>query len=523
MTQSILLEVPGAILLENSDYITGAYTSSVFLYRELIKSHAHCTIFILSDCKADAFELFRNTQFPDFHFVLLSYDTMASYIHKDHQPSFAFLSDLGMERLMAFRNQHQLVFPIVGLMHSLGMPQHFDTLKKVLQASTSLDCLICPSQSAMQTVKAYSKLTRIPIPLALTVVPFGIQLEKFKKSQKKVDLKAALNIPYDAVVLLHLSRFNPSTKMDVMPLLEMMPQILEACPEAYLLMVGQPHATDYVAQLKHCISQGVCKDRIQVITEPDVAHVEKYYRASDIFVSFSDGVGETFGLTILEAMASELPVVISDWNGYKELIEEGVQGYKIPTYRVSSPVIDQKVGYTGVVTLGDTLGQSVAIDFEWAQDCLIKLLQNTVLRSAIAKNGIEHVYTYFNAQRMVAGYLACFEKVKAKAKKVSRVKYPAQSIPCFTQLFRHFSTQHLTVKTRFFLSDRGQRVLNKQETLKAFEAHLTRYAFLPHVLHGCKKHPATAFSIGKQHQKDPELILLSCLYAMKHGLLKIRR
>src|SRR5205823_2325869 len=36
-------------------------------------------------------------------------------------------------------------------------------------------------------------------------------------------------------------------------------------------------------------------------------------------------------LTITEALASGLPVVISDWNGHKDLVEHGIHGFKAST------------------------------------------------------------------------------------------------------------------------------------------------------------------------------------------------
>ena len=43
--------------------------------------------------------------------------------------------------------------------------------------------------------------------------------------------------------------------------------------------------------------------------------------AANIFISLSDNIQETFGLTVIEAMAAELPCIVSDWNGYKDLIK----------------------------------------------------------------------------------------------------------------------------------------------------------------------------------------------------------
>ena len=52
--------------------------------------------------------------------------------------------------------------------------------------------------------------------------------------------------------------------------------------------------------------------------------------AADLFCSPADNLQETFGLSVLEAMASSLPVVASDWNGYRDLVLHGHTGWLVP-------------------------------------------------------------------------------------------------------------------------------------------------------------------------------------------------
>lgn len=58
------------------------------------------------------------------------------------------------------------------------------------------------------------------------------------------------------------------------------------------------------------------------------------WKVADGFTSLSDNIQETFGLVVVEAMASGLPVVASDWNGYRDLVVPGETGWLVPTCMV---------------------------------------------------------------------------------------------------------------------------------------------------------------------------------------------
>jgi len=65
-----------------------------------------------------------------------------------------------------------------------------------------------------------------------------------------------------------------------------------------------------------------------VFAGPQAEGVEAFYLASDLFMMLS--AFDTFGMVVLEAMASRLPVIVSANVGAKDLVEEGVSGFILP-------------------------------------------------------------------------------------------------------------------------------------------------------------------------------------------------
>ena len=106
-------------------------------------------------------------------------------------------------------------------------------------------------------------------------------------------------------------------------LLEAWPLVLEACPSAYLLIVGEGSRLDALHEIAreqgiehHVVFTGRRDDIPAVTAAFDVAVLPSYREAQ--------------GLTILEAMALSRPVVASRVGGIPEMIEDGVTGLLVP-------------------------------------------------------------------------------------------------------------------------------------------------------------------------------------------------
>ncbi len=70
-------------------------------------------------------------------------------------------------------------------------------------------------------------------------------------------------------------------------------------------------------------------DNLQII--PRQNDVAPFYNEASIVLNLSDKrrFVETFGLTALEAMSAGLPVIVPTKGGIAEMVEDGVNGYKI--------------------------------------------------------------------------------------------------------------------------------------------------------------------------------------------------
>ena len=104
--------------------------------------------------------------------------------------------------------------------------------------------------------------------------------------------------------------------------------IKEKYPSAKLLFVGPIEKEETIEpQLLEYFKE--CDD---IIKTDRVNHVEKYTSAMDVFVlpSYREG----FGMSVIEASAMGVPVVVTKYPGPSSAMEEGVSGYSVPVKSV---------------------------------------------------------------------------------------------------------------------------------------------------------------------------------------------
>ena len=155
-----------------------------------------------------------------------------------------------------------------------------------------------------------------------------------------------------------LAALNPYKGPDV--LLKAMPKIIKKVPDAKLVLVGSGRERGTLGMLSKKLGideyvkfAGFVKEHLKPL----------YYKSADVFVlpSFT----EAFPIVLLEASASGLPMVVSDLETFKCIIEEG---------------------YNGIVTKrGDEKNLA---------DAVIYLLENKNIKERMGKNARNKVEDY---------------------------------------------------------------------------------------------------------------------------------
>lgn len=138
--------------------------------------------------------------------------------------------------------------------------------------------------------------------------------------------------------------------------------------------------------------------------------------AADIFLSLADNVQESFGLGALEAMAAGLPCIVSDWNGYRDTVRDGVDGYRIPTVMPGAGAgLDLAQRHDDGADSHDLysahVSQAVALDGTALAQACARLADDAALRRTLGANGRQHVRAEFDWPVVFGRYRALWREL----------------------------------------------------------------------------------------------------------------
>lgn len=207
--------------------------------------------------------------------------------------------------------------PKVGTHHSFRDSHAFaDTVFRLFRgvfddAMMKVDQHLAVSPSAEAIIHRYYPQTKA------LIVPNGIDTERFSTAIAPWDKKdSALNI-------LFVGRMDP--RKGAKYLFAALPELEKRLENYRITVVGTGWMQKYYdAQIPLTL-----RHRVVFTGYATPEDVPRYYRSADIYCSPATG-NESFGIVLLEAMACGTPVVASDIDGYRWVVEPGVEGLLVP-------------------------------------------------------------------------------------------------------------------------------------------------------------------------------------------------
>jgi glycosyltransferase involved in cell wall biosynthesis len=160
-------------------------------------------------------------------------------------------------------------------------------------------------------------------PDRLIVLYNGIDLAPFEAvaPEARARVRAELAIPRTAPVMVTVAVLRPPKGIATM--IEAMPAVLRAHPEARYLVVGDGETRDELEALarRHAVAE-------RVVFAGARTDIPDILAAADAFVLPS--LNEALPTVLVEAMAAAKPIIASSTGGIPEMVEPGVNGVLVP-------------------------------------------------------------------------------------------------------------------------------------------------------------------------------------------------
>lgn len=160
-------------------------------------------------------------------------------------------------------------------------------------------------------------------PDRLATIPNAIAIDQYDPTLSGAAVREEFGIPQQSPVIVLAGRLNPWKGQE--ELIRAAAIIRYQRPDIRFLLAGNEDVAGYKATLERLISEYQVGDQVRLIGyRNDLTHI---LAAADLCVLPSHG--ETFGLTVAEAMALERPVVATRVGGIPEFVIDGETGILI--------------------------------------------------------------------------------------------------------------------------------------------------------------------------------------------------
>jgi glycosyltransferase involved in cell wall biosynthesis len=370
--------------------------------------------------------------------------------------------------------------PVTFTHHTLSYAElaHEWLLPLLLADSRPCDSVICTSRASRESLRRLlmrvsegfqrSVGCQLEFNGRLDVIPLGVDTDLFRP-RDQADARRQLGLPAEPLIILWFGRFSLFDKMDLLPLLRVMKKLVTANPnrKLLLLLAGTERAGYATTVQRYAQTLGIAGQVMVRKNFPsDFRHL--LYSAADIFVSPVDNIQETFGITPVEALACGIPQVVSDWDGYRDTVVHGQTGILVPTTWTRC---DSDLAESAPLTPWEfdhlRMAQSVAVDLEFLQTALQKLIDHDELRQQMARNSRERAVAQFSWPAVIRKYEELWAELRTLAgnQPFEAARRTAYLHAAYFDCFSPYATRCIDESARIRLTDDGKQLMQGREPL----------------------------------------------------------
>lgn len=265
-----------------------------------------------------------------------AFGTAALRLLRSHLHSEVVHANFFMSGLVGLRLQRQLDLPLVQTFHALGAVRRLhqqeadrfpaERIAIEQRIACEADCVVaeCPQDAADLIEHCGTPPDRI------AQVPCGVDLEEFSPGDR-LAARRRLHLPEHEFIVLQLGRLVPRKGID--NVIRAVARLPAGRPWRLLVVGGDSVVPDEartpeIARLRAEAQAAGVADRVTFVGRRDRDQLRDYYRAADVFVTTP--WYEPFGITPLESMACETPVIGSAVGGVQHTVVDGLTGFLVP-------------------------------------------------------------------------------------------------------------------------------------------------------------------------------------------------
>lgn len=254
-----------------------------------------------------------------------------------------------LDPILPLAATEHLRVPVVGTFHSFRPTNPFAVFfpQRYRRALSRLRARIAVSPSAAGFVTRY-------IDVPFHIIPNGVDTKRFSP-----EVDGFQTFRDGTFTILYVGRMDP--RKGARYLLQALPLIERELEHYRLLIVGGGWRKKVYQQF---ISPGL-ERRVHFAGVVSWEDLPRYYRSADLYCSPATG-GESFGIVLLEAMASGLPIVASDIEGYRHVMTESEGMFAVPRdpSSIAAKIVELARDAQRRMAMAEA-GRATALRYDW--------------------------------------------------------------------------------------------------------------------------------------------------------------